>query len=673
MINLDQAALAMYPAYGYATMLDEGRLYFPWFDFIPGPLDIPVSISFGGPTGKLAAVGGALALSIALGLALHFLVFGPLRHSPAISKIIASLGVLSYLQALAVHHFGASARQVDGIIPDGRIENVLGLGGNLAYDRIVLAGCALIVALALTVYYRRTNAGLATLAAHESEHGIALLGWSPQGLAVLNWLISAVVTGMAGVLFLDVTSLSPSRYTLLIVPALGAALFGNLTSVWMAAVGGIAIGVIQSSAVGLAAYDWWPEAIPAEGLRDVIPLLVIVGFQFFRGQMLPSRAVLLEHAQPRAPLARSPLAVAVFVVVAVAVLSSSATGASEARLVTTLIAAILMLSSMVLVGYLGQVSLANLAFAGVAAYVAAKLASDGSPVPFSPFAIEGPGLPQPLAALIGVSAAVALGCLVAVSALRIRGIHLAVVTLAAAAAATELIFANPAIVGRTAGANTPIPRPEWFGIDVASRDPVTALNDHTPFTVLVTILLVLAILMVLNLRRGMTGRRMLAVRSNERAARSLGVDATAVKLLGFAISAGLAGVAGVLMSYQISVLQIQSWSAFDGITNLTLLFVGGIGSIFGVLIGAALIPAGVLSSSSSSGEILRAAVAGIAMIAMAVKRPDGLSSFGASLVQRLRSLRSAVAEEWKSDSESDGPAVVILEPVAPTRDEPRRS
>lgn len=640
----------MYPAYGFATLRESGELYLPWFDFIPGPLDVPVRIDVGAPTSEVVALLGALGLSVLLGIGLHFLVFGPLRDSPPISKIIASLGVLSYLQSIAAHHFGTRSRQVDGILPEGTVENVFGLGGNLAHDRIALAAITVVIGVLLWAYYRFTTIGLATRAADESVEGAMFLGWSPGRLASINWLISAVITGFAGVLFLDITALSPASYTLLIVPALGAALLGNLTSPLIAAVGGIALGMVQSAAVRLAGFDWWPDAIPGQGVRSAVPLVVIVAVQFLRGNQLPIRSTIVTRPQPRAPLANRPLVAVALLATAIAWLAATSGGADEARLITTLIAALLMLSSVVLVGYLGQVSLANLAFAGIAAYVAVRLASDGTRGEFSIFVVNGPGLPDPLAAVLGVVAATAVGMMVALPALRIRGIHLAVVTLAAATAATELVFANPAFVGSTAGANTPVPRPEWFGIDVGSRDIATGRSDNTAFTVLVTIFLLVAVVAVLNLRRGSTGRRMLAVRANERAAVAVGVNVVRVKMLGFAISAAIAGSAGVLIAYSLTVLSIQTWSPFGGITNLTLLFIGGVASIAGVVIGAVLIPAGLLSSSASEGQFLRGAVAGMAMIAIAIRLPDGLSSLGRPLLERVRNT-------WRNDSSVPSAAV----------------
>ena len=650
----------MYPAYGYATMRDSGQLFLPWFDIIPGPIDIPDHISFGDGVGvgKLAAVGGALAVSVLLGIGLHYLVFGPLRDSPPISKIIASLGVLSYLQSVAAHQFGVQARQVEGILPQGTFENVFGLGGNLAHSRVVIAAVALGVGAMLWAYYRFTMIGLATRAADESMQGAVVLGWSPQRLASINWLISAVITGMAGVLFLDITSLSPAGYTLLIVPALGAALLANLTSPMIAAAGGVAIGMVQSAAVRVAGFDWWPDAIPSQGIRGAVPFLVIVLVQFWRGDQLPTRTTVVTRPQPRAPISHRPITIAAGLAVAIFLVAAPAQGADEARLVTTLIAGLLMLSSVVLVGYLGQVSLANLAFAGIAAYIAIRMASDGTPGEYSIFVVNGPGLPDPLAALVGVAAAVVAGVLVAIPALRIRGIHLALVTLAAATAATELVFANPAFVGSTAGANTPVPRPSWFGIDVGSRDQLTGRSDNSAFTVLVAIMLIGSVIAVLNVRRGAVGRQMLATRANERAAAAVGIDVTRVKLVGFGISAAIAGMAGVLIAYSLTVLSIQTWSPFGGITSLTLLFIGGVGSIAGMIIGAVLIPAGVLSSSASQGEFLRGAVSGMVMIAVAVKRPDGLSSLG-------RPILDGAKRRWRTtnpyQSHSDGPVISLGE------------
>jgi branched-chain amino acid transport system permease protein len=292
LINLDQGALAMYPAYAFVTMRNSGTVFFPWFDFIPGPIDVPVSLTLtDGGAGKGLALVVGLAMSVLLGIMMQALVFGPLRRKPPVSKVIGSLGALLYLQSVAVHHFGAKAQFVDGILPEGGIDNPLGLGGRLPYDRIAFALIALLIGAALSIYYRTTRMGIATRAVEDSEFGASLLGYSPNRIAMINWLLSTTTTGLAGILALDIVSLTPSRYTLLVVPALGAALFGNLTSPWLAAIGGVMLGMFQSFSAGLTLESWWPSWLPAEGVRQAVPLIVIVAFQYRRGHLLPVRSI----------------------------------------------------------------------------------------------------------------------------------------------------------------------------------------------------------------------------------------------------------------------------------------------------------------------------------------------------------------------------------------------
>ena len=106
---------------------------------------------------------------------------------------------------------------------------------------------------------------------------------------------------MPDILALDFVTLTPTRYTLFVVPALGAALFGNLSSPWVATVGGILIGIFQSGAAGFTLKDWWPEWIPSEGLRQAIPLFVIIVIQFSKVTGYPVRGSRFADRQPTAP------------------------------------------------------------------------------------------------------------------------------------------------------------------------------------------------------------------------------------------------------------------------------------------------------------------------------------------------------------------------------------
>jgi branched-subunit amino acid ABC-type transport system permease component len=130
------------------------------------------------------------------------------------------------------------------------VENFLGLG-NLPNLYIWIGAIAVAMAAAVWALLRFTRFGLATRASDENEKGAALLGYSPQLLAGINWVFSAVLAGITGLIVVGLSSLSVDRFTLYVVPALGAALFGNLTSIPLAAAGGFLIGMFQSGMVEL--------------------------------------------------------------------------------------------------------------------------------------------------------------------------------------------------------------------------------------------------------------------------------------------------------------------------------------------------------------------------------------------------------------------------------------
>ncbi len=125
----------------------------------------------------------------------------------------------------------------------------------------------------------------------------------------------------------------------------------------------------------------------------------------------------------------------------------------------TLVFGVIMLSMVVLTGYVGQISLAQMSLAGIAAFFMARMMANGEPSGSNLVPVPGPDFPWPIAALLGVAAAVVVGLLIGLPALRIRGVQLAVVTLAAAIAIQSLLLENEEITELRAGVpafvNTP--------------------------------------------------------------------------------------------------------------------------------------------------------------------------------------------------------------------------
>lgn len=600
-INFAHGAIAMYAAYTWSELRLTGDLYLPWFDPLPTHwLNVPERISLrstgfeeaGAFWDQAVPIAVAMIMAAFLGVLLHYLVFRPLRNSPALAKVIGSVGAMLFLQAIAQLHFGSTNRSSQGFLPTGSFSNFLGLGGNLGIDRLWIFGSALVMGALVAGIYRFTSFGLATRAADENEKGATLLGYSPQRLALLNWVLASLMAGAAGLLFVGVATLTPVNYSLFVIPALTAALLGNLNSVWLATLGGLALGMVQSGFVNLANRGWWPDQIPGNAVRETIPLIVVVLFLYFRGNRLPIRGSLGIKGQPSSPKSKNPYIAALFPT-ALAVLAIVVfTGQWEVAFTTSIVVIPVMLSLVVVTGYLGQISLAQLSLAGVAAYMMVRFASDGTKATeFQFVVVDGPGLPHPLAMLIGVLIAIVVGVLIGLPALRIRGVQLAVVTITAVIALEELVFKNEGIGGPGAKSNNPVPRPSFFGWDVAIQDTTPgALPDNWQFSLFAVGFVVLLALAVANLRRGGTGRRFLAIRANERAAAAAGVNVAQNKLLGFAIGAGLAGIGGVLTAYKLTSITFENYNVFIGVAVLAFAYLGGIsmaaGSIYGGVLAA---------------------------------------------------------------------------------------
>ena len=252
-------------------------------------------------------------------------------------------------------------------------------------------------------------------------------------------------------------------------------------------------------------------------------------------------------------------------------------------LIVSLLASLICLSYVVITGFVGQISVVQLALAGVAGYTVSHMAVD--------FGIE-----FPLAPLIAVAIATVLGLLVAVSALRVRGVSLAVVTLAAAVAIEKFGFANYKWGGGSGA--SPVPRPKLFGFSLGPDSSFRGLDGKLPSPVFGFFLLAVIValcLVIANVRRSSVGRQMLAVRSNERAAAAAGVNVTVVKLVGFGLSAFIAGVAGVMYSYEFGGVSAAKFGAFAALGLIAFTYVGGITMISGAFVAGLISTSGLVS------------------------------------------------------------------------------
>jgi branched-chain amino acid transport system permease protein len=234
-------------------------------------------------------------------------------------------------------------------------------------------------------------------------------------------------------------------------------------------------------------------------------------------------------------------------------------------------------------------------------------------------------VPFPVSMILGACAASAVGVIIAIPALRVRGSQLAVVTLAAAVAVERFIFGNPGI---TPPLGNPVPDAQLFGLDLAVRR--TGDLVRLPFAIFVLVILLAAVALVINLTRGNAGRALLAVRSNERAAAAAGINVTATKVLVFAVSSFLAGLAGCLLAYSRGQVSVGSFTALVGVAMLAYAYLGGITSVTGAAIAGALAPLGigyvilndVLGESMNRYYLL---ISGVGLVVTSVLNPIGVA------------------------------------------------
>ena len=228
-----------------------------------------------------------------------------------------------------------------------------------------------------------------------------------------------------------------------------------------------------------------------------------------------------------------------------------------------LIAVVGALGLNILVGYTGQISIGHGAFMSVGAYTAANLVTHLD----APFWITIPAG--------GIMAAL-IGAVVGIPSLRIKGIYLAIATLAAQLIIEWTINHVPAISGGVQ-ASIQVPRPVFFG---------TPLKTETQRYLFLMGFVVLAIVGTSNLVRSRIGRAFIAVRDQDVAAEIIGTDIFRYKLWAFAISSFYAGVTGVLYSYSLGIANYEMFQLTVSIDYLAMVIIGGLGSILGSILGA---------------------------------------------------------------------------------------
>lgn len=489
----------------------------------------------------------------------------------------------------------------------------VGIGGvNLSYEQLIVVGTAVVAAIGLKIFFAYTRTGVATRAVVDDRELASLTGATPARFAQLGWALGCSLAALAVILIAPQNGgLDTNNLTLLVTVGYAAAMVGRLRSLPMTFLGGIVLGLLVSYADG-----YLPATTGWNAVGSITPEIFLVVVILVLPQ---SRRVLTRRVMTRAPRIvglRESLMAAGGLVVAAVVLSQILSGSGLGYADDGLAVGIVLLSLVLLTGYGGQVSLCQMSFAGLGAWTMSKVGGTH-------------GSLLGLAAAVGLAGAV--GALLALPSLRLRGLYLALATFAFAEAMDTAFFNQIKFFG--ADLSVPVARPHLPGISLDS--------DRSLMIALAVAFAVIAV-GLLALRRSRYGRRMAAISDSPAACLTLGVDMTRSKLAVFTLSAAIAGLGGALYGGVQGQVGPNDFQFVLSLTILLLAVVWGIRTTAGMLLGGvvfALQPllAQHLTQPRDAFELL----VGLAAIGVS-QNPEG--TFGGNTpLQKWRDRRSAGA------------------------------
>lgn len=437
-------------------------------------------------------------------------------------------------------------------------------------DHVVAIVVAPIALVAVAVFLRYTNIGVGIRASAERADRASLLGVPVKRLQTVVWALGTLLSFIGVFLRAGVVGLplvNQISYTALLM-ALAALMLGGLTNLPTICTSAVAIGILEQAAA-------WKFNQSPELFDPVLAVVIVAGLIVRRtGQSRTEhdtssswrsadevRPVPKELRRvPEVVLVRYGLAL--IGVLFVLALPNWLGAGNQGLAATVAVFGIIGLSVIILTGWAGQVSLGQMSFVGVGAAVTALAITEWKLDPV--LAIVAGGLAGALAAVV-----------VGLPALRLRGLFLAVTTLAFAVTTTSYLLNTKHFAWIP---KNRFERPRVFGaFDISSQ------KAYYYFCVASLAVMLLA---VRGIRKSRTGRVLLAVRENERGVQSFGISLVKSKLLAFALSGFVAAFAGglfVVGQQQYTAASYQAAYSFDAFTSTV---VGGLGSLSGGLVGA---------------------------------------------------------------------------------------
>jgi len=534
--------------------------------------------------GVQTAVAVALTVGVfapALGALLELGVMRQLRGTNETTQLVVPIAVLLALNGAAIWIWFQANQIHQNPYWFGAGNAVSVLGQPLRWHQVIGIIMAGAVALALFVLLRFTRVGVTMRATVDDRDLLMMNGGRPYRMSMLSWAIGSALAALAGVL------LSPERgsievitLTLMVFSAYPAALAGKLRSVPIAYGAALAFGI---------AVNWWTKISstpngarwPAfANLRLALPaLLLFVVLVLLPQDRLRGAIVTRTRERFTVPTVKAAAVWGGALVATVAMLQALLSNSDVISLATGMALALMAVSLVLVTGYAGQINLALFTFAGIAT-IAAWQFDVG---PGGKATKESMSVP---AIALAVVVCMIVGGLIALPALRLRGLYLGLATFAFAIVADQLVMQqgstlHPNLFGWRFEVNLftnrslTVPRPRWFGVDFMSQ---------RNYLMLLTVAFALVGIGLVALRRSAYGQMLVALKDSPAACATLGLDIVRLKLSVFMLSSGIAGLGGLLWAAQIRNVSSTRIDTFLSLSLFMLAVIGGIGYVSGALI-----------------------------------------------------------------------------------------
>lgn len=587
------------------------------------------------PAFGLAILSGAL-----VGAWVERAFIDKLRDAPRLVLLVATLGIAQLIPALnlMVLPLNDQARLSSGRYPDP-FSLTLHVGGATLRPAAILTLLTVpVIAGALAVFLRYSRFGQAMRAVAENADNARLLGVSVRRVSMTAWALAGAMSAIAAVLKGGVvgTAVNLGTGPELLLRALAVAMAAGLLSLPRAALWGLIIGVGEQ----LVLYN-----VNNPGLVDALLFGFVVVLLLARRRPLGRAGELEESSWPISTALRTlPGRLANgelnrrlrHGVLAAAVVGAVTTGFAvdtsvQFALTQAIALAIGALSLTILTGLGGQISLGQWGIAGVAGFLAVRADLSW-------------GWQWWATVLVAVVTGAVIALVIGLPALRLRGVLLALTTLAFSVAVAEYLFRQAWFTGGQAGLQVPHPSP---------------FHGSSAFYVLCLALLAIAMIAARQIMRSRLGRLIGAVRENEKAASAAGISVARIKLTTFALSGSLAGLAGWVAIYGQGSATADSFSADKSFIVVAAAVVGGIGTVSGPVMGALLV--GGLPRLFGDQSFLVALGTGVGVLQILMFLPTGL----VTLPLRVRDLlvRGSVETEalTAAPTEAASPRTALAE------------